>query len=72
MLEDGLAQKQGLYALRNNNDNAHFKLALIEGQRKKKSYFYKHKDIKLVDFCSQRDLLLSCLVQGMQLARQIS
>lgn len=23
-LKDGLAQHQGLYALRNNNDNAHF------------------------------------------------
>lgn len=52
MLKDGLAQKQGLYALRNNNDNAQFTLALIDGWGKKKSYFYKHKDIKLVNSSS--------------------
>lgn len=67
-LKDGLAQKQGLYALKNNNDNAHFTLALIDGQGKKKSYFYKHKDIKLVKSCSQRALVLPCLVQEMQSA----
>lgn len=56
-LKDGLAQKQGLYALRNNNDNAHFTLALTDEWGEKKSYFYKHKDIKLVNSSSQRVLV---------------
>lgn len=69
-LEDGLAQKQRLYALRNNHDSAHFRLAVIEGQGRKKSYFYKHRVTKLVNSWFPRALVLSHLVQEMELACQ--